>query len=166
MRPHPGVLWANSFLGADGRVSLITAGLHNDPGFIYTCKICTDLNENTNLKTPVSPQPSDSKSPKSLLVLPEVSASGSAAADILEEECGSDCNVCHTRIDEPPNRCDYCQSECHDCMVHASDSGEICLSCAASQTQIDESRQTTHLHLHLHCTSAQSLLTLMRRWWC
>ena len=120
--------------------------LQNDPGFIYTCKICTDLNENTNLKTPVSPQPSDSKSPKSLLVLPDVSASGSAAVDILEEECGSDCNVCHTRIDEPPNRCDYCQSECHDCcMVHASDSGEICLSCAASQTQTDESRQTTDL---------------------
>ena len=124
--------------------------MHNDPGFIYICKICADLNENTNLKTPVSPQPPDSKSSKSLLVLPDVSAfatcNGSAAADILEEECGSDCNVCHTRIDESPDRCDYYQSECHDCcVVHASDSGEICISCAASQTLIDESRQTTDL---------------------
>ena len=120
--------------------------MHNDLGFIYICKICADLSENTNLKITVSPQTSDSKSPKSLLVLPDVSISvtgdGSAAADILDEECGSDCNVCHTRIDKSLNRCKYCQSECHDgCMVHASDSGEICLCCAASQTLIGESRQ-------------------------
>ena len=58
---------------------------------------------------------------------------GTAAAGILEEETGSECQVCQTRIDESPNRCDYCQAECHDsCMVHTSDENDICLSCAAT----------------------------------
>ena len=62
----------------------------------------------------------------------------SAAADILEEETGIECHVCRTRIEESPNRCDYC----HDCcMVHSNDKGEICLSCAATQDQINENSQ-------------------------
>ena len=80
--------------------------LHNDHRFIYVCKTCAILNKNTNLKIPVSLQPSGSKSPKSLLVMPDISTfvtgDGSAAADILDEECGSECHVCHTSIEESP----------------------------------------------------------------
>ena len=70
----------------------------------------------------------------------------SAAADILEEETGIECHVCRTRIEESPNRCDTCQYECHDCcMVHSNDKGEICLSCEATQDQINENSQMAEL---------------------
>ena len=117
--------------------------LHNDPGFIYVCKLCATLGDDTNLKTPISPNAQAPGAPQSLLVLPKISSNslseeGSAAAGILEEETGSECQVCQTGIEESPNRCDSCQAECHDsCMVHVGDDSEMCLSCAATQAQLD-----------------------------
>ena len=117
--------------------------LHNDPGYIYVCKLCATQGDDTNLKTPISPNAQAPGAPQSLLVLPKISSNsmseeGSAAAGILEEETGSECQVCQTGIEESPNRCDSCQAECHDsCMVHVGDDSEMCLSCAATQAQLD-----------------------------
>ena len=51
------------------------ARLHNDPGFIYVCKSCATLNEDTNLKVPFTQQSPGSKSPKPLLVMPKIGSS-------------------------------------------------------------------------------------------
>ena len=120
---------------------------HTDPGFIYVCKSCTTLNEDTDLKVPISPRSLGSEASQPSLVMLDISSTsmtneGTAAAGILEEETGSECQVCHLRIEESPTRCDYCQVECHDsCMVHTSDGSDICLSCAATQAQVEMSSQ-------------------------
>ena len=121
--------------------------LNNDPGFIYVCKICAKQRENTALKVPVTPATnssgsySDSRGDQSHLVLPAISSTndeGTSASGILEEEVVKDCHVCRLKISEQGNRCDLCQYECHDqCMKQNDDDNCICLSCAATQNQIE-----------------------------
>ncbi|MCG7876963.1 MAG: hypothetical protein N0C90_11605 [Candidatus Thiodiazotropha endolucinida] len=73
-----------------------------------------------------------------LPITPSSNDEGTSASGILEEEVDKDCHVCRLRIAEQGNRCDLCQFECHDqCMQQNDDDGGTCLSCAATQNQIE-----------------------------
>ena len=59
------------------------------------------------------------------------------AEAILAEESQETCQVCQTEIEDNPNRYSFCLARCHnECMLNGV-AGDICLSCGASQTQME-----------------------------
>ena len=116
--------------------------LHNEPGFIYICKMCREKDDNTMVKRPCSPYiPTATTNEATSLQLPaKVQTSPKAvtpAEAILLEETLDTCHVCQTEIESTGNRCSSCLASCHDeCMVNGAN-GEVCLSCGASQAQLE-----------------------------
>ena len=131
--------------------------LHNDIGFIYTCKDCQK--NNTTVKTlcdsgkwnlsrqGLNPS-NDNDNPKKLkrctsapqlkipkLTCERISSSESAATDLLLEELSHSCLICNCIIAEDDAACLKCNHICHSkCMD--PDNSDICVSCAAADNQI------------------------------
>ena len=131
--------------------------LSNDPGFIYTCKLCRNK-DNTDPKTIATTDGKKEKSnvvdlhldPCDKLILPksppsQTSPNGTkmtAAEAILQEENDQSCCVCGNRIEEGENRCGICALSCHDqCTCVTPESDDTCLACAASLIQKQQSEE-------------------------
>ena len=137
--------------------------LSNDPGFIYTCKLCRNKN-NSDPKTIAITDEKKEKSnvvdphldPCDKLILPkpqpsQTSSNGTkmtAAEAILQEQSDQSCCVCGNQIMEGENRCGLCALPCHDqCTCVTPESEDTCLSCAASLIQKQQSEEEAILQL-------------------
>ena len=134
--------------------------LHNEPGFIYVCKMCREREDNTLVKRPcssLSPATPTKTKETNTIQLPAKSRSSPKAVTqaeaILAEESQEICQVCQTEIDDEPNRCSYCLARCHtECMLKGAN-GDICLSCGASQAQMEltDSQTPTPSTINAQC---------------
>ena len=99
--------------------------LHNQPGYIYECKMCRDKEGDTLLKRPCSySSPATSTDPNKLIALqmPVKSRSSpkavKSAEAILAEKSQETCQVCQTEVEDNPNRYSLCLARCHnECML-------------------------------------------------
>ena len=131
--------------------------LHNDIGFIYTCKNCQKNNttvktlcdsDKLNLSRQGSNPSNDINIQKKLkrcnfapqlkipkLTCEQISSPESAATDLLLEELSHPCWICNCIIAEDDAAClkgnHICHSTCMD-----PDNSDICVSCAATDNQI------------------------------
>ena len=131
--------------------------LHNDIGFIYTCKDCQKNNTtvktlcdsgNLNLSHQGLNPSNDIDNPKKLkrctsapqLKIPKlrrerIFSSESAATDQLLEELSHPCLICNFIIAEDDAACLKCNHICHSTCMDP-DNSDICVSCAAADNQI------------------------------
>ena len=60
------------------------------------------------------------------------------ARDILLEEVGSECDICHAIFDDESEVCDLCRKSCHSsCMVKMLNGDKVlnCVACAGLEQQ-------------------------------
>ena len=103
------------------------------------------LNEgNTLVKRPCSsPSPATSTKPNEMITLQMPSKGRSSpkavtpSEAILAEESQETCQVCQTEIEDNPNRRSFCLPRCHNEYMLNGVASDICLSCGASQTQLE-----------------------------
>ena len=123
--------------------------LEKDPGFIYNCKRCQ--NENTIVKKPVIPIGESSDHENSLdltktLTIPSLTHEHSPnnlsteAAGILEEEVGTLCCVCETRIQDTETTCSKCNNSCHEGCAVSRDGIDQCIACCATDNQLTQEK--------------------------